>query len=665
MNLLKEQKRFTFTYGDTPFEELNYHTSQTETENTLTTVYTFDDGLKITNIATKHGEGYEWVNWLENTSDAPTQIISNLWDAYITLPLPHEEKLKWTAFQPEFDEVTTVYAPAGSTWSFDEFASFPDRSADNRYDGHLSPGKTKHYASYGGRSSNKRAPFFNVHKDGVGYIFAIGWTGQWNCSITRMEDTVLFRSKIENTNFRLYPGEKIRTSSVVIMPYAGTVIESQNKWRRFVKEYFSPFNTDNQRALLSSADKTNTPGPLCASIWGGMKSSSIIDRIHTIQQNQLPFEYIWVDAGWYGIDTQPTPDEFEGDWPQHTGDWRVSPLIHPNKLKDVADAAHAAGMKFLLWFEPEHVRPNIPTAIEHPEYFLTHPQKDDLLLNLGDTGAWKYCYETIAGMIEEIGIDCYRQDFNTEPIDYWLKNDTEDRKGITEIKHINGLYKLWDDLLERFPHLLIDNCASGGRRIDIETMRRSIPLWRSDFQCTANYLLEGAQCHHMAFNQWMPYSGTGSGRSYDTYRMRSAYSPALASSHTFSDREPFGTDPEKISWLKDILNEYLKVRPLMDGDFYPLTEISDRTDVWAASQFDRPDEKDGMVQIFRREKSPYKSANLPLFAIDTTCDYIFTDADDDSQFTIGGESLATSGFAVTIPDKRTAKIYFYKKVKLA
>lgn len=656
MNLLKEQKRFTFTYGDTPFEELNFQISQTETDNSLMTVYTFEDGLKITNIATKHGEGYEWVNWLENTSDCPTQIISNLWDAYVTLPLPHEEKLQWTAFQPEFDEVTTVYAPAGSTWCFDEFASFPDRSADNRYDGHLSPGKSKHYASYGGRSSNKRAPFFNVHKDNMGYIFAIGWTGQWNSSITRQEDKLLFRSKIENTHFRLYPGEKFRTSSIVIMPYKGTVAESQNQWRRYVKKYFSPFTA------ATAGNHSVTSGPLCASIWGGMRSASIIDRIHTIQQNNLPFEYIWVDAGWYGIDTQPTPDEFEGDWPQHTGDWRISPLIHPDGLKDVSNAAHDAGMKFLLWFEPEHVRPNIPAAIEHPEYFLTHPTNDDLLLNLGDSNAWNYCYETIAGMIEEIGIDCYRQDFNTDPLDYWLKNDAADRKGISEIKHINGLYKLWDTLLDRFPSLLIDNCASGGRRIDIETLRRSIPLWRSDFQCTANYLIEGAQCHHMSFNHWMPYSGTGSGRSYDTYRMRSAYSPALSCAHTFSDREAFGTDPKKMTWLKNILEEYLKVRPLMNGDFYPLTEISDRTDVWAASQFDRPEEGDGMIQIFRREKSPYKTAALQLFAVDKKCDYCIIDADDNSEFVISGAALEESGFEVTIPQKRTAKIYFYHKI---
>ena len=63
-----------------------------------------------------------------------------------------------------------------------------------------------------------------------------------------------------------------------------------------------------------------------------------------------------------------------------------------------------------------------------------------------------------------------------------------------------GMYRLWDALLEKFPHLIIDNCSSGGHRIDIETLRRSVPLWRSDYQCLANYASRGAQCHHLSFN---------------------------------------------------------------------------------------------------------------------------------------------------------------------
>ena len=57
-----------------------------------------------------------------------------------------------------------------------------------------------------------------------------------------------------------------------------------------------------------------------------------------------------------------------------------------------------------------------------------------------------------------------------EPAWFWAKNDEPGRAGIREIRHIEGLYAFWDYLLERFPNLLIDNCASGGRRIRLSTL---------------------------------------------------------------------------------------------------------------------------------------------------------------------------------------------------
>lgn len=652
-DLVKNSRRFDFLYGGKPFSAFDRKTEQTEQGNVLTTTYTLSDGLKIVNILIRYDDAYEWVNLFENTSSEPSQIISELWDGDITLPLPHEDPIGWTAFQPEVNDITTIYAPSGSTWDYDEFCSFADRKADNRFIGHLSPGTRKEYATSGGRSSEQNAPFFNIHKNGCGYLFAIGWTGQWNCSVSRTENDVTVKTKIEDTHFRLLPGEKIRTSSFVMMPYEGSVVQAQNKWRNLVKKHFSPIGRDGR----------DPHGPLCAGVWGGMKTSSVLDRIETIKKHGLPFEYLWMDAGWYGENTAPSPDEFEGDWGIHTGDWRVSPAVHPNRLKDVSDAAHKAGLKFLLWFEPERVIRSTPIAAEHPEYFI-FPEDENtphLLLDLGNEQAWNYCFDTLSHLIEDIGIDCYRQDFNIPPLPYWRKNDSEDRKGITEIKHINGLYRLWDALLEKFPRLLIDNCASGGRRIDIETLRRSIPLWRSDYQCPANYPPEGSQCHNLTFNNWMPFSGTGSGRLYDTYRIRSAYSPALTTNYTFSERDSFGDDPERITWLKERLEEYLKVRPFMSEDFYPLTEVSDRTDVWCAAQFDRPLQGDGILQIFRRENSPYKTAEFSLCGIDRTGSYVFTDADGGDEITIDGNTLAEQGFCVTLNAKRSSKIFFYRK----
>ena len=656
MELLKNSKRFSFKLDGVSAWEKEYTVSTEERENELITTYLFEGGLKITNIARKyekHG-AYEWVNHLENTGSEPTEVISELFDCDVTLPMPHEDPKKATSYIEDKNLATQIYNPAGSTWHALEFATNIHEIRENNRINHIFPGMTKRYVTNTGRSSEEKAPFFNVHKDGKGYIFAVGWTGQWYAEITRGEDDITFRSKINDTKFRILPGEKFRTSSIVILPYECDVVDSQNKWRRLVKEHFSPFGED----------KAHKFGPLCVALWGGMPSADAIERINAVAKANIPADYIWMDAGWYGKYSKPTSNEFEGDWPSHTGDWRVSPQTHPNGLVNVAETVKSGGYKFLLWFEPERVTKVVEHFKDHPDYYLHNGNEDcwNKLLNLGDERAWQYCYDTLCNHIENLDIKCYRQDFNFAPLGYFRSGDdrqSTERSGITEIKHINGMYKLWDALLERFPDLLIDNCASGGRRIDIETMRRSIPLWRSDYECHANYDVEVAQCHHLSYNTWLPYSGTGAGRICDEYRIRSAYDASLATMSIYSLADGERLD-EKIAFLKKYFDVYLTVRPYFSEDFYPLSEVSDKLDVWCAAQFDRPSQKDGIVQVFRRENSPYECATYNLRGIDEDATYLVTDLDG-GDCKISGKKLA-DGFKVTIFERRKAKIFKYQQI---
>lgn len=654
MDFLKNNKRLSFNLGGVCAWERKYKTEITQNGNELVTKYFFENGLVVVNIARKYEKFgvYEWVNYFENASSEPSEIISALWDCDVALSMPYENDRQAEAYFPDAESATKVCAPNGSTWSQKEFYCDEDEMSDSRRLNHIYPGETKTYSASGGRSSEARAPFFNISKRGEGYIVAVGWTGQWRCEIKRTNDAVNVKTGIEGTNFRVLPGEKFRTSSVAIMPYRGDKDRSHNLWRRFIKEEITPIGKD----------KANKFAPLCASVWGGMPSEEVLSRVEKIKDNALMFEYVWMDAGWYGIDTKPTKNEFEGDWGQHTGDWRVSPLVHKNGLKDVSEAIHGAGMKFLLWFEPERVIRSTPIVKEHPEYFLFYEDYDNALLNLGDENAWRYCFDTLCGMIKGLHIDCYRQDFNMLPLGYWQKNDGEERKGITEIKHINGLYRLWDELLKKFPGLLIDNCASGGRRIDIETLKRSVPLWRSDEQCPANYDTEAVQNHNLTFNLWMPFSGTGSGRLYDEYRIRSSYAAGLTTNYSFSMTEGFCDSAEKTAFIKKYTEEYLKIRPYLSEDFYPLTEVTGNLDVWCAMQFHDEKSGEGAVEAFRRERSPYEKARFKLKGLNVNANYLFTDADG-GEFVISGKTLCESGFAPEITQKRKAKIYFYKEIR--
>ena len=662
INTLKAQKKLSFLLGGKPFDEFCSNVTVSEEGNSVTTVYEFNCGLRLTNVFRSYPEhnACDWVNFWENNGAEPTEIISELWDGAVELPFaPCVPKTTGKAYLPKSENVIKVYVPRGSDWSGEEFSCDVDRLQGNHYINWLETvGAVKKYSTYCGRSSNSAyAPFFNIRHGELdeGYVVAIGWTGQWNATVTRRENSVFFQSKIEDTVFKILPGERFRTSSVTVLGYSGSFADGQNRWRRLIKDIYSP---------IGKGEVPADP-PFCAGLWGGMSTAGCLDRIAKVERAKLPFNCYWMDAGWYGAGEQVSPDEFEGDWAQHTGNWEVNAFRHPDGLMKVASAIAKTDKRFLLWFEPERVRRETPIVAEHPEYFIS-PADDrnpNLLLNLGDERAWRYCFELIGGMIEKLGLAIYRQDFNFGPIDYWRKNDTDGRRGITEIKHINGLYRLWDALLAKFPYLLIDNCASGGRRIDIETLRRSIPLWRSDAQCPADPEPNITQAHALSHGSWLPYSGTGTGRGwFDTYRFRSAYSPALTTNFTFSEKNTFGDDPDAMRWLDEVCDEYIRVRPYLMKDIYPLTKASAAPDIWSAVQYHDPETDAGVVLVFRRENSDYTESVFPLFGLAHGKTYRFTEANGD-EMTFDGDELTEKGFPVRIAERRDSRVYFYKVVR--
>ncbi len=202
--------------------------------------------------------------------------------------------------------------------------------------------------------------------------------------------------------------------------------------------------------------------------------------------------------------------------------WHLGSGWHPfpRRTPAVAHHAHDKGVQLILWFEPERVTKGSWLAVNHPEWIFGG--KDGGLLDLGNPAAWNWLVDHIDQFITGEGVDIYRQDFNMDPLGHWRANDASDRQGITEIKHVRGYLAYWDELRRRHPGMLIDSCASGGRRDDLETMRRAVPFLRSDY-CTDP---DGMQCHTYGFNLWLPYYRGAAGTT-DAYDFRSNISPLM------------------------------------------------------------------------------------------------------------------------------------------
>ena len=358
-------------------------------------------------------------------------------------------------------------------------------------------------------------------------------------------------------------------------------------------------------------------------------------------------EYFWIDAGWY---------ENKGGWASGVGNWFVRKDAFPNGLRGLSDAVEKMGMGFLVWFEPERVSKGTWLDREHPDWILSVTDTpvgwrtcSGGLLNLGNPEALQWLTDHMSTMIENEGISIYRQDFNMDPLPYWRVADEPDRQGIAEIRHIEGLYAFWDELLARHPGLIIDNCASGGRRLDLETISRSIPLWRTDY-----YLKNALQCHTYGFNLYLPCSSTRSSREPAIYDFRSALSNGIV-----LDWNPYAAD-FPAEQAQRLIDEFKRLRPFFYGDFYPLTPHSIGDDVWMAYQFHREDLKQGMFLAFRRLNSSDLTACLKLRGLSPSARYEVNFEDTGNKQTFTGEALA-AGIDVTIEHAPGSLLVTYRE----
>jgi alpha-galactosidase len=513
--------------------------------------------------------------------------------------------------------------------------SMAQKADFNPIDEKLQDGKEVYIAPKTGRSSEDHAfPFFNIEfPDSRGVIVSIGWTGNWYASILQPSRGQLnLHTGMENMNLFLYPGEKIRTPLCSLMFWEGKDrMTGHNQFRHFILAHHSrKINGKFAEYPLSGGFNWGDPYP--CNEYGCLTeiyARALIDRY---KQFAITPEVFWLDAGWY---------KGCGDtgWGVNVGNWVVDRTRFPRGLKPVSDEAHRVGAKFMVWFEPERVYAGTLIDQEHPDWLLKLSGNDTRLFNMGNPVARLWLTNMIAGLIRENGIDYYRQDFNIQPAPYWKKYDPKGRTGITEIRYVEGLYAFWDSLLVRFPHLLIDNCASGGRRLDLETVTRSAPLWRTDYSYGEP---DGYQNHTYGLNFYLPLSGTGL-YAADPYSFRSSLSSAMVVNWKITDQNI------SIPEMQRCVQEFKLLRPYYYGDYYPLTPAENLTqeNIWLSYQLNRPERGDGIILAFRRKENETESIRVKLKGLVPVKNYELYDDDSKQKKVFSGEQLM-DGFDLTI-----------------
>jgi alpha-galactosidase len=621
-------------------------------ENRTEITLTYTDarsGLSVRCVAVAYSDfpAVEWTPYFKNTSKTPTPIIEGIQ----ALDAKFERNGK--------DEFVLHHSKGSPS----EQSSYEPRTTT------LKPGQKLQLATFGGRASNQTMPYWRLGLGDAGVVFAVGWPGQWAAQFDRTGPASLrIRAGQELTHFRLEPDEEVRAPMIAMVFWKGDRFRGHNLWRAWMLAHNVP-----------RAGGELPPTQLVA-----CSSHQFREMLDATEENQklfidryvaerFPLRYWWMDAGWYVND---------GTW-QNVGTWEVDRKRFPNGLRAITDHGRAKGVKSIVWFEPERVTANswifknhpewcfeqdkIPAELKTPPAFPPPPHGyhgKGNLFNFGNPDAWQWMVDHIDKLIKDEGIDLYRQDFNIDPLPFWRAHDAPDRQGMTEIRYVTGYLAFWDELRRRHPDMLIDSCASGGRRNDLESLRRGVPLLRDD------YLFEpiGQQGHTHGISYWIPFHGTGTivGPStifnlppgkVDVNLFRSHMAPSMTACWDMR------RDDLDYNTLRRLVQEFEKVSPYYLGNYYPLTSYSLSKDVWMAWQFDRPDLSEGFVQAFRRDESPYESAYFKLHGLIADASYVVTNLDVAGETRVSGRQLMEKGLPVTVKVQPAAVVFTYKRVK--
>ena len=626
------QTPFSFVYNGEPSSSLLTGWERTVREQTLdesrtrrTVTYRDPDtGLVCLVEATffTNFAAVDWVLRFRNDGDGDTPVLENARTLDAVWGIDKAETL-------------TVHRSQGSRA---EPTDFQPLSAP------LDDGESLGFAPLGGRSSDGELPFYHVQWPGGGVTVAIGWSGQWQAEVAR-DDGIRIRAGIGQLRTRLRPGEEIRLPRVLVVFWDGS--DHQRAWNLYRQVALAHYVPRVDGRIVFPLIAKNTA-------YDELRNANETNQLEIIEAAaKAGMEAYWLDAYW-----------FEGYFPGGVGNWAipieqtVRKRDYPNGLDPLSAACRRHGLKFVLWFEPERVAEGTHIDRTYPQWVLRAGEGGTGLFNLGDPEARQWMTDYLCRCIEAYKIDVLRIDFNMSPLAHWRGADAQDRQGMSEINYVTGLYRMWDEILERFPGIFIDNCASGGRRIDLETNMRSIPMWRSDYN--DNNVRRGDpiadQGMTMGLSTFMPLNAGPVWRA-DPYFWRSAN---VAGPIVYWDLRGDGYSRDE---CRQAVKEAQELRPYFLGDFWHLTANTTAPHVWAAYQYHRPEEDDGFACFFRREDCPYPVMETSLRGLapdaryEVRCFYTYDLARTE---VLSGKQLR--GLRVEIPEKRGSLLLRYRRV---
>lgn len=192
---------------------------------------------------------------------------------------------------------------------------------------------------------------------------------------------------------------------------------------------------------------------------------------------ELGVELFVLDDGWFGTRDNDTTS---------LGDWTAYLEKLPNGVSGLCQKINDMGLKFGLWFEPEMVNEISDLYKAHPEWVIQTPNREksygrnQFVLDFSQDEVVDYVFKTMCSTLDDANIAYIKWDMNRNITEAFSPMLSAGRQQEFFHRYILGVYRLYDLLIQRYPEILFESCASGGARFDPGMMYYAPQAWASD-----------------------------------------------------------------------------------------------------------------------------------------------------------------------------------------
>lgn len=327
-----------------------------------------------------------------------------------------------------------------------------------------------------GTSSHHHNPFAvlagrNTNEDmGECYGFSLLYSGGFHMQ-TEVDQIYSTRvvMGIDDSDFSwiLYPGEEFAAPEIC-MTYSSSGLGNLSHC----------LHNGIQKHLIRSSWKDKRR-PILVNNWEATYFNFNAEALLKIAEEaaKMELDMLVLDDGWFG----KREDDSSG-----LGDWFVNEEKLGCSLKELVDKVNGLGLMFGIWFEPEMISEDSELYRKHPDWAMVVPDREpvrgraQLVLDMTREDVVEYVEKRLFSIMDSANIKYIKWDMNRSLATAYSAKFPRERQGELRHRYVLGLYQVMEDLLGRYPDLLLEGCSGGGGRFDAGMLYYAPQIWCSD-----------------------------------------------------------------------------------------------------------------------------------------------------------------------------------------